>query len=69
MSIAQDKFNNSKADTVVINDVSKKDKGFEADTNEVFVVTRKGSKKKIPLAKKQDVAMSIIDFLVKENVF
>ncbi|MEK7517919.1 MAG: bifunctional phosphopantothenoylcysteine decarboxylase/phosphopantothenate--cysteine ligase CoaBC [Patescibacteria group bacterium] len=69
LSIARDKFRESKADAVVINDVSKKGRGFGADTNEVFVVTKKGSEKKIPLAKKQDVTASIIDFLVMEKIF
>jgi phosphopantothenoylcysteine decarboxylase/phosphopantothenate--cysteine ligase len=65
----EEKLRESNADAVVVNDVSKPDRGFQVDTNEVFVVTRKGSRKKIPLAKKQVVAASIIDFLVTENLF
>ncbi|OGH20380.1 MAG: hypothetical protein A3D74_01060 [Candidatus Levybacteria bacterium RIFCSPHIGHO2_02_FULL_37_13] len=64
----EEKLKESNAEAVVVNDVSKSDRGFGADTNEVFVVTKKGSKKKIPLAKKQNVAVLIIDFLVKENI-
>jgi len=65
----KEKLKESNADAVVVNDVSKSDRGFQADTNEVFIVTSKGSKKKIPLARKQVVASSIIDFLITENLF
>ena len=65
----KEKLRESNADAVVVNDVSRSDRGFQADTNEVFIVTKNGSRKKIPLAKKQDVAASIIDFLVMENLF
>lgn len=65
----EDKLRESNAEAVVVNDVSSSDRGFQADTNEVFVVTKRGLIKKIPLAKKQDVAASIIDFLVIENIF
>jgi len=64
----KEKLKESNADAVVVNDVSKSDRGFQADTNEVFIVTSKGSKKKIPLARKQVVASSIIDFLIAENL-
>lgn len=65
----KEKLKESNADAVVVNDVRKSDRGFQADTNEVFIVTSKGSKKKIPLARKQVVASSIIDFLITENLF
>lgn len=61
--IAKAKIKDSNADAIIINDVSKKDRGFEVDTNEVFVVTKKGLMRKIPLASKQEIAKGIIDFL------
>lgn len=66
--IAKEKIRKSNADAIVVNDVSKKDRGFMADTNEVFIVTKKGSYQKIPLALKSEVASLLIDFLNKEHI-
>lgn len=62
-SISQKKIKDSNADAIVINDVSRKDTGFGVDTNEVYIVTKKGENKKIPLASKQEIAQGIVDFL------
>ena len=59
---AQKKLQESKADAVVVNDVSKKDRGFQADTNEVIIVKKNGEKKKITLRSKREVAEKIINF-------
>lgn len=61
-SIAQEKIKESKADAIVINDVSRKDTGFGVDTNEVYIVTKNGKKKRLPIASKQEIAKGIIDF-------
>lgn len=61
-SIAQKKIKESKADAIVINDVSRKDTGFGVDTNEVYVVAKNGKKKKLLLASKQEIAKGIVDF-------
>lgn len=66
---AQEKLKESKADAVVANDISRNDRGFQADTNEVIVVCKNGNIKKIPLAKKSDIAKSIIDFIFDKKAF
>jgi phosphopantothenoylcysteine decarboxylase / phosphopantothenate---cysteine ligase len=60
---ATSKLKESKADAVVANDISKQDRGFQADTNEVIVVTKSGSHKKIPLASKREIAGEIVDYI------
>lgn len=57
------KLKESRADIIVANDISKNDRGFEADTNEVFVVSLDGSRKKISLRSKREVAKELIDYL------
>lgn len=59
----------SEADAIIVNDISKPDRGFQADTNEVIIVCKNGNIKKIPLAKKSDIAKSIIDFLFDKKAF
>jgi len=66
---AKKKLQESGADAVVANDISRNDRGFQADTNEVVVVCKDGNVKKIPLAKKSDIAKSIIDFLFEKKAF
>lgn len=51
-------------DLIVANDISKRDTGFEVDTNEVIVIFPDGSFKKIPLAAKGEIAKKIIDLTV-----
>ncbi len=59
----QKKLKESKADFVVANDVSRKDRGFESDNNEVYVISKSGTVKKIPLASKREVAKKIIEHI------
>ncbi len=60
----QKKLKERKADAVVVNDISRNDRGFEADTNEVIMIKKDGSKKKISLRSKKEVAEEIIHFAV-----
>lgn len=53
------------ADLVVANDVGKKGRGFDVDTNEVFVVDKKKKVEHIRLADKRIVAEKILDIIVK----
>lgn len=53
------------SDAIIANDVGKDNRGFEVDTNEVFIILKNNKTKKIPLAEKKDVAKSIIDYLLK----
>lgn len=66
---AEKKLRECNADVVVANDVGKKDRGFQSDNNEVFIIAKDGSYKKIPLNSKQKVAKQIIEFLFKNNCF
>ena len=54
------------ADLVAANDVNRHGVGFQADTNELFVVD--GAKKvvHIPLADKREVARQLVDIAVKK---
>jgi phosphopantothenoylcysteine decarboxylase / phosphopantothenate---cysteine ligase len=45
----------------VLNDVSKGDRGFMADTNEVRILDREGNEQEIPLMSKEEVADKILD--------
>ncbi|MFH1328955.1 MAG: bifunctional phosphopantothenoylcysteine decarboxylase/phosphopantothenate--cysteine ligase CoaBC [Candidatus Bathyarchaeota archaeon] len=56
----------SHADLVVVNDVGKKDRGFNVDTNEVFVIDSDQNKVKIPLSSKNDIAKKIFDLTLKK---
>jgi phosphopantothenoylcysteine decarboxylase/phosphopantothenate--cysteine ligase len=54
-------FERSKADLVVVNDVSKKGVGFGTDTNEVAIYDKSLKSKKLGLASKREIAEGIID--------
>ncbi|MBI2641762.1 bifunctional phosphopantothenoylcysteine decarboxylase/phosphopantothenate--cysteine ligase CoaBC [Candidatus Roizmanbacteria bacterium] len=51
----------AKANAVVANDISKPDRGFQSDKNEVIIVWESGEYKKIPLGLKRTVAEEIVD--------
>ncbi|HEX7542709.1 MAG TPA: bifunctional phosphopantothenoylcysteine decarboxylase/phosphopantothenate--cysteine ligase CoaBC [Patescibacteria group bacterium] len=59
----QKKLKESKADVVIANDISRDDRGFESDNNEVYIISANGSVKKIPLSSKREIAKKIVDFL------
>ena len=50
-----------KMDLIVANDVSKEDRGFDADTNEVFIVDPKGDVLHISLTSKKEIASKLLD--------
>ena len=62
---AFDLLKSADADLLVANDVGKKDRGFDVETNEVFVVDKKKKVSHVPLADKRTVADGIIDAVVK----
>jgi phosphopantothenoylcysteine decarboxylase/phosphopantothenate--cysteine ligase len=55
------------ADLIAVNDVGKPGAGFEADTNELYVVDKKKNVTHIPMADKRDVARKILD-IIRETV-
>lgn len=59
---ALEKLHESKADAIIVNDISRKNSGFESDMNEVFIVRSKNIKH-LPRAPKVDLAKKIVTFL------
>ena len=57
---AQDKLLRKKADMIVANDVSKKDVGFNADTNEVIIFQPSKEPIRINLKTKDEIAVDIL---------
>lgn len=62
----QKKLKESKANVVIVNDISRDDRGFESDNNEVYIISKNGIINKISLASKTEVAKNIIDYLIKQ---
>ncbi|KKS45198.1 MAG: CoaBC protein [Candidatus Gottesmanbacteria bacterium GW2011_GWA2_42_18] len=62
--IAGDLFRSSRADFIAVNDVSRKDSGFEADDNEIFLVTKKGTVVKLEKAAKDKIAAQLLEMTV-----
>jgi phosphopantothenoylcysteine decarboxylase/phosphopantothenate--cysteine ligase len=58
---ARDKMKDKNLDLVVVNDVSREDRGFAADSNEVRMIDRKGNEEGVPLMSKEGVADRILD--------
>jgi len=58
---ALDKIKKKNLDLIVLNDVSKDDRGFAAETNEVRMIDNKGNEKVVPLTSKDEVADKILD--------
>ena len=60
----RDKLARKGLDAVVVNDISRPDIGFDADANEVTIVTADGETA-VPRAPKPDVARAILDTVVR----
>jgi phosphopantothenoylcysteine decarboxylase/phosphopantothenate--cysteine ligase len=58
---AVEKIKRKNLDLIVLNDVSKDDRGFAVDSNEVSIIDRQGNEQRIPLMSKEDVAGKILD--------
>lgn len=61
MANARDKMERKNLDLIVVNDVSREDRGFAADSNEVRMIDREGNEETVPLMSKDDVADRILD--------
>ncbi len=57
---AREKLERKRVDLVVYNDVSRSDIGFDADENEVVLVTASGEQR-VPQAPKDRIAAAIVD--------
>jgi len=65
VELARGKLTEKGLDAVVVNDISRKDIGFDVDTNEVTILTRAGTPpvnvQHVPRASKTEVAEAILD--------
>lgn len=61
--IALQKLKETNADAVIANDISKQDRGFETDTNEVVLVLPDGKSKLIPFDTKTVIAGKIVEYI------
>ena len=52
-----------KGDIVVANDVGREGRGFESETNEVFVIYKTGEVRHIPLTTKREIAFNLFDII------
>lgn len=65
---AKRKFMEKKLDMIVLNDIMQKDRGMEADTNEIVMIYQKENKffeEKIPLMSKEQVAERILSKILE----
>jgi phosphopantothenoylcysteine decarboxylase/phosphopantothenate--cysteine ligase len=58
---ARGKLERKRLDAVVVNDISRADIGFDADANEVAILTVAGPDRHIPIGPKPQVASAIVD--------
>lgn len=65
-ALAKDKLEESGAHMIIANDISRTDRGFSANTNEVIVVSKKNPVVYLPLASKKSIAKGIVDAISKE---
>lgn len=63
----KEKMKTTNADAVIANDISRSDRGFESDMNEVLIVLKNGKVKRVSHALKKDIATTIVDFLASEQ--
>jgi len=62
---AQKKLVEKNLDLIVMNDVTKPGAGFGVDTNQVKILCASGEIRDLPLTSKEEVAMSILDDVVR----
>ena len=58
---AKEKMARKNLDMIVVNDVSRKDAGFDVDTNKVNIIFKDGSNEELPLLTKDEVANILLD--------
>jgi phosphopantothenoylcysteine decarboxylase/phosphopantothenate--cysteine ligase len=61
---AQIKMTKKNLDMIVANDISKKNSGFEVDSNQVTFLFKDGAKESLPLLPKNEVADRIIQKII-----
>jgi len=61
---AKKKLESKKLDMIVANDITRADSGFDADTNRVTIIDKKGKTEELPLMSKREAAEKILDRVV-----
>lgn len=62
---ARRKLEEKGLDLIVANDITRKDTGFETETNEVLILNRKGEERYLPLAPKMEIAWAVWDEILR----
>jgi phosphopantothenoylcysteine decarboxylase / phosphopantothenate---cysteine ligase len=62
---AERKLRSKRLDLIVVNDVGAPGAGFEHDTNEVTILGADGTRQKLPLMSKAEVARAVVDAAVR----
>ena len=63
---ARRKLSEKKLEMICVNDVSRKDSGFGTDTNIITIFFKSGQKIELPILKKEEVAVRILDIVEEE---
>jgi phosphopantothenoylcysteine decarboxylase/phosphopantothenate--cysteine ligase len=58
---AKKKLAEKKLDLIIANDITKADSGFDAETNRVVIIDKKGKAEELPLMSKREVADKVLD--------
>lgn len=58
---AKKKLATKRLDLIIANDITKLDSGFDADTNRVIIIDKKGKTEELPLLSKREVADKVLD--------
>jgi phosphopantothenoylcysteine decarboxylase/phosphopantothenate--cysteine ligase len=64
---AKQKLKKKGLDFIVVNDVSRRDIGFESDENEGYVFTSSGEKHHIPKCSKEEFAYRVLELIARES--
>jgi phosphopantothenoylcysteine decarboxylase / phosphopantothenate---cysteine ligase len=59
--LARGKLERKRLDAIVVNDISRAGIGFEADENEVTILTPDGAERHVPRSRKEHVAQAVLD--------
>jgi phosphopantothenoylcysteine decarboxylase/phosphopantothenate--cysteine ligase len=61
VELGRGKLDRKRLDAIVVNDISRQGIGFEADDNEVTILTADGGERHVPRSRKERVAKAVLD--------
>jgi phosphopantothenoylcysteine decarboxylase/phosphopantothenate--cysteine ligase len=61
VELGRGKLERKRLDAIVVNDISRAGIGFEADENEVTILTADGAERHVPQSRKERVARAVLD--------